>query len=150
MNRLDSIPVNAVPHGAVKHADGNARAILQQIAQMLETLLTTGETGSIDLHALPLSPADRTFLSESLGTGEVQAEVEALGKSRAVETGISGVWWIVHHNADGDVIGEFVEVAFCPEILLTPVEDVRDGLDALRARLFVAGRNLAGHGEDHE
>ncbi len=123
-------------HVGVVNGNGNGRALLNEIASLLQHLLETGESASIDLARLPLSSEDYDLLDEVLGEGEVQAEVSALGATEVVETGIPGVWWVTHYNADEEVMAEFIEVAFCPEILRSAAEDVNEGLESLRARLF--------------
>jgi hydrogenase-1 operon protein HyaF len=132
MNALDQIGVK------VMGSANNGRAVLREIHRMLEILVTNNEVNSIDLSSLPLSPEDRQLLEETLGEGEVTAEVNSLGPTRVLETGIPGVWWVRHYNADGEVMAEFIEVTDCPEILLTPQEDMKDGLEALHALLFEA------------
>jgi hydrogenase-1 operon protein HyaF len=120
----------------VVNGNGNGRALLSTIANLLQHLLDTGEGASIDLARLPLSGEDYDLLDEVLGEGEVHADVTALGATEVVETGVPGVWWVTHYNADEEVMAEFIEVAFCPEILRSTAEDVSEGLEALRARLF--------------
>lgn len=137
------IPVVEAPFNA--GGDHNARAILGEIAGLLERLLAHDEAGSIDLGSLPLTDEDYDLLQESLGEGEVVAEVEAMGLTRAQESGFPGVWWVIHYNSEGDVVAQFIEVAYCPEILITPVEDVQEGLEALRAQLFDTERKKRGN-----
>lgn len=122
--------VPMTPEGA------NARAVLREIEAMLENLIKQGEASSIDLRSLPMSPHDYAVLRETLGEGEVIAELESMGVTEVQETGIPGVWWISHYNPDGETIAEFIEVTYCPEIIITPEEDVREGFEALRARLL--------------
>jgi hydrogenase-1 operon protein HyaF len=129
---LDDIGVTVVG----MQSDGNARALLNEIATLLQKLLTSGEGGSIDLARIPLTDEDYDLLDDVLGEGEVRADVNTLGASQVAETGVPGVWWVTHFNADDEVMAEFIEVSYCPEILLAPREDVQDGLDALRARLL--------------
>lgn len=130
MNGLKDIGVKVVS------GTGNAHAVLREVEERLQKLVEQGEEGSIDLSGLPLTPEDYDLLEETLGEGEVVAEVHSLGPSRIHETGIPGVWWVTHYNSDDEVLAEFIEVAWCPEILLTPEDDAKDGLEALRARLF--------------
>ncbi len=118
----------------------NARAVLSELEQMLKRLLDEGEESSIDLGGLPLGDEDYALLNEVLGEGEVHAEVDAVGMAEVQESGIPGIWWVLHYNEDEEVMAHFLEVTFCPELLSAPIEDVKEGLDALRARLFEVGR----------
>jgi len=113
----------------------NAPALLREIETLLARLVEQGTGGAIDLQALPLNDADRALLAETLGTGEVQATVQALGPSEVRETAINGVWWITHRNNDGQVTAELIEVTTLPAILSTHPADARVGLARLRTRL---------------
>lgn len=135
LNKLDSIPVKVVSDGQEDSVAGLALPILHQVASMLDTLLASGECNSIDLHRTPLGPADRAQLEEILGQGEVSAGIDCLGSTRVRETAISGVWWITHYDEQARVLGEFIEVCRCPELLRCSPNDLRRGLDHLRARL---------------
>lgn len=120
----------------VVHGNGVGRAVLNEVVRLLQQLVETGEGGSIDLGRLPLSDEDYDLFDDVLGEGETHAVVNTLGSTEVVETGVPGVWWVTHYNADDEVMAEFIEVTFCPEILQSPVEDVKEGLEALRAHLF--------------
>jgi hydrogenase-1 operon protein HyaF len=115
--------------------DANARAVLREIETLLERLLASGEGGSIDLGGLPLSGADYELLEATLGHGEVSAVIDSLGPTDVIETAIPGVWWLTHCNAAEEVMAEFIEVGWCPQIVLAAQEDVRDGLQRLRSAL---------------
>ncbi|PIX98017.1 MAG: hydrogenase expression/formation protein [Hydrogenophilales bacterium CG_4_9_14_3_um_filter_63_34] len=129
---LDAIPILAVPQGL--HSDersGNAPALLREIAEMLRRFLANGETSAIDLHALPLTPADLEWLREQLGGGEIAITLNAEGESSLNETACPGVWWVTHRNPNGAVDSEFIEVADVPDLVKAHHEDVVIGLDHL-------------------
>jgi hydrogenase-1 operon protein HyaF len=120
----------------------NVRAILQEIAAMLDALIASGtesasgETRAIDIRSLPLLPGDYEALEDALGTGEVSAEFDGgYGPTEIFETAFPGVWWIKHFNEEGDIAAEFIEIARIPEILLSQEDDMRDGLKNLQERL---------------
>ena len=124
---------------SVKVVDGfaaaNAYAILREVEALLVRLVETGECGVIDLHGLPMGPADFEVLTRELGTGEVTATLDAGGPSTVRETAYSGVWWITHRD-DGDaVVAEFIEVAGVPDILRSQPEDMQAARQRLQARL---------------
>ncbi len=118
----------------VKVEGGYGKALLSEIALLLERLIETGEVGVIDLRALPMGPLDYQTIKEALGEGEVKAEVRALGPTEVYETRYPGVWWVTHRNAENEVVAERIEITFSPEILKSPKEDVKAGLNALKLR----------------
>lgn len=119
----------------LRGCNANVEALLGEISALLKRLLDEDEPGSIDLRSIPLGGDDYELLRETLGEGEIRAEVENFGITRIYQTGIAGVWWVTHYNDEEDIIGDFIEVAFCPERLIADLEAVREGLSALRARL---------------
>lgn len=118
---------------------GNTVPLLHEIRHALGRLLSTGDTTVIDLGGIPMGPQDEQELFDSLGAGEVEARLEALGTSIIRETGVSGVWIVAHSNAEGESIGKFIEVAFVPEILKSQPGDVKEGLARLSS-LGATGR----------
>lgn len=132
MKTLDAIPIRPAPSPAA-----NAPALLQEIAAALDALLLSGRRHCIDLGSLPLSPADRDMLRETLGTGEVHMELATLGTSRIEETGVAGVWWVRHSSEDGILLTESLEVCHVPEIVPADTTDIAIGLQRLRQRIVV-------------
>lgn len=126
------IEVRVEPDGGL---GGGVRAILYELAGMLETLLESGRGNAIDLRSLPFAPGEYEQLRAALGTGEVSAEVLALGPTVIRETGIRGVWWVIHYNTSDQVLAEFLEVTRVPQLLKTEVDDIGEGLDLLHERL---------------
>ena len=133
---LDAIPVvvvNTSLHatGPELGLSGNAPVLLREIAELARRLIDTGESSAIDLRALPLSSADLDWLRETLGQGQIVATLEAEGESTLTETVCPGVWWVTHHNENGAVASEFIEVTFVPELLKAHPDDVKIGLEHL-------------------
>ncbi len=135
MNDLKGIPIAIADLEASSDLSGNAMPILYEIESLLNDLVESGKTASIDLRSLPLLPGDYEKLKEVLGEGEVSATLEAMGPTQVRETSVHGVWWVTHHNSDDTIIAEFIEVTTMPEILQTHPADARVGLDRLRSRL---------------
>lgn len=141
MSGLEGIRVTAaIADSEPAQTVGNVLAIVNEIEAMLETLVLSGESASIDLRNLPMAPGDYEILRRILGEGEVSSVVQALGPTRVHETAVSGVWWVSHCNSDEEVVAEFIEVTRVPAILTTHADDVRDGLETLRRRLSEACR----------
>jgi hydrogenase-1 operon protein HyaF len=133
MPSIDQIPIHVL--SADDFLTGQAEAVLTEVAEMLGRLLETGETGSIDLHGLPLSPADKTWLDEQLGRGEVEIILEAGGRSTLSESAYSGVWKVVHRDVDGRVVAEMIEVAHVPEIVKPADADIERAYENLQLNL---------------
>ena len=129
MSTLDTIPVTT------EVATGNVEPLLHEIRHAL-TRLTSGEEGTtIDLKSLPLAPGEEERIEATLGTGEVRAEVDALGPTLIQETSYPGVWLTTHKNADGAVVARFIEVTYIPELLRSQPEDIDAGIDRLETEL---------------
>lgn len=127
---IDQIPVLA--QGPQDGLTGQAEAVLREIATLLERLVYAGESGSIDLRSLPLSAADRDWLRERLGRGEVSISLDAGGASYINDTLVPGVWWVEHRNEADRVISEFIEVATLPSLVVTHPDDIKNGLERLK------------------
>ncbi len=137
MSALNSITVELEISNRACGAVDIVRSILSEIGAMLEALIASGRTGCIDLQRQPLGHQDLARLHDTLGRGEVAAELDCLGPTRIIETAISGVWWITHYREDGRVVGQFIEVTTCPDLLVTRAEELPSGLSLLGARLSV-------------
>jgi hydrogenase-1 operon protein HyaF len=133
MNAIDKIAVKVV--AGVDLPTGNAKALLHELADLLEAWLRGGEAASIDLRSLPLTRGDYEELRAALGAGAVAARVEAIGASEARETQYAGVWWVTHYNEAGEVVADLIEVCEVPELLRAPAEDAAEGLVRFRQAL---------------
>ena len=142
MTRLRDIGVKVIDQDPQAALSGNAPALLHEIAALLAALVQEGRSGAIDLRGIPLTPADRTYLSERLGEGEVRAQVSALGPSEVRETAYRGVWWVTHRNAEGELCAELIEVTPMPAILQSDAEELTESLQRLQAGLRSTEPNL--------
>ena len=115
----------------VQALHGNVQPILNEVLHALDRLIDSDEATTIDLAGLPFAPGEIAALEASLGSGEVSAQLDALGTSIIRETLYPGVWWIEHRNVYDEVVGRYIEVTRMPEILSSQVADIRAG----RARL---------------
>lgn len=115
------------------------RKLLHELVELLRKLIEKDEPGHIDLTALELGEADYELLRETLGEGEILAQVSNFGRVSVMESGYAGVWWVTHMDEEGQVLSDFLEVSYCPEVLIAEMEAVEDGRNALQARLFEMG-----------
>ena len=116
-----------------------AKTLLRELVVLLERLVKEDEPSHIDLRAMELGVDDRALLQQTLGEGEITAEVENFGHIVVRESGYAGIWWVTHTDDSGQVISEFLEVSYCPEVLIAETETVSDGYNALKAHLFEMG-----------
>ena len=129
MSSSDTIPVST------EMATGNVEPLLHEIRHALRRLADGEEGTTIDLKRLPLAPGEEERIERTLGAGEVQAQVDALGPTLIQETSYPGVWLITHKNADDVVVARFIEVTFIPEMLRSQPADVIDGIARLEDEL---------------
>jgi hydrogenase-1 operon protein HyaF len=100
-------------------------ALIMEVSSLLRRLIEHGESGSIDLLGLPLSPSCLAALDQRLGQGEVRVRLDAAGRSDIHETEFPGVWWTSHSDETGRVIAMAIEVTSIPEIVRADTEDMR-------------------------
>lgn len=158
MSRLADIPIRieglARPPGPAASGGlgGGVAALLMELASLLERLAKTQLPAAIDLRSLPMSAADRSELERVLGEGEVRATIQAEGLSVLRETRMSGVWWVEHRGAQGELVAESLEVAQVPAILASAPDEIAAAARALRERLSSGaaepGRTLQGESDE--
>lgn len=102
----------------------NVEPLLHEIRHALQELAETGKTGIIDLRSIPLAPGEEDKIVATLGQGEVQARIDALGPSEISETRYAGVWLVTHYNDEQEIIGRFIEITAMPEILRSQAADI--------------------------
>ena len=130
-----SVVAEAAGAPAFATESGNVPLLLAEIRHALERLLASGTVHAIDLRAIPLGPGEEERLLAALGTGELFATFDALGRSELQECGYPGVWRVTHWNTTGEVTGRFLEITYAPSLFAADPEDVRAGLERLAARL---------------
>ncbi len=104
---------------------GNVIPLLHEIRHALARLWEQQEETVIDLRRIPLNADEETRLSTFLGTGEVQATINAAGLTEIQETSYSGVWIETHHNSDGEILGKYISVSIVPAMLRAQPEEIQ-------------------------
>jgi hydrogenase-1 operon protein HyaF len=113
----------------------NVQPILHEIRHALKELITTEKKRVIDLRSIPLAPGEEEQIIQKLGCGEVQVQLDALGKSEIYETNYKGVWLVTHFNSEDNILGRFIEVTLIPEIIKSQQEDIQESLEQLETEL---------------
>lgn len=129
-----AIPVTGVIKFNIQMGDDlthNVEPLLHEIKHALDKLIESGKTTMIDLRSLPLAPGEEDKILNTLGQGEVQAQLNALGISEVLETKYPGVWIVTHYNDEQNIISRFIEVTTMPEILCSQTEDVMEAYSRL-------------------
>jgi hydrogenase-1 operon protein HyaF len=129
-----AIPVTGVIKFNIQMGDAlthNVEPLLHEIKHALDKLIESGKTTMIDLRSLPLAPGEEDKILNTLGQGEVQAQLNALGISEVLETKYPGVWIVTHYNDEQNIISRFIEVTTMPEILCSQTEDVMEAYSRL-------------------
>lgn len=109
----------------------NVEPLLHEIKHALDNLIESGKTTIVDLRSLPLAPGEEDKIINTLGQGEVQAQLNALGISEVFETKYPGVWIVTHYNDEQNIISRFIEVTTMPEILCSQTEDIMEAYSRL-------------------
>jgi hydrogenase-1 operon protein HyaF len=130
MSGIDSIPVHVEGGDGSTH---NLRPLLLQVEHALRELRDGGEGTIVDLSAMPFSDQDEQDLRRVLGEGEVSARINAFGPTLIQETAVPGVWLVEHQDAEEKRLMLHVEVTRIPAMLVTPADDIDDGIEAMVA-----------------
>jgi len=102
----------------------NILPLLHEVKHALNNLINIDEPTIIDLRSIPLAPGEEDKIFSTLGRGEIQAHLEALGPSEIIETRYAGVWIVTHYNDENEVISRFIEISKIPDILASQSEDI--------------------------
>ena len=109
----------------------NVKPLLHEVRHALNKLIEDNETSIIDLRSIPLAPGEEEKILNTLGCGEVHAQLNALGLSEIIETQYAGVWIVTHYNDEDHVTSRFIEVTTMPNILCSQTEDILDSYSRL-------------------
>lgn len=132
MTRLSDISVHIELNNRKDSNLAIAKKVLNEIMTAIMQLIDTGKTSVIDLRAQPRMRASTyQYLKDILSSGEVTAIVDADVKVEVRETQYPGVWWLTHHNEQGAIVTEIIEITEMPEILKPHTADMRAGLQRL-------------------
>ena len=53
---------------------------------------------------------------------------------------MSGVWWVEHRNAQGELVAELLEIAYVPAILASASDEIAAAARTLREHLSSGAR----------
>jgi hydrogenase-1 operon protein HyaF len=113
----------------------NVEPILHEIRHALKKLVDRGESSIIDLRSIPLAPGEEETIILTLGKGEVDAKLNALGPSEIYESRFAGVWIVTNFNEHDSIVSRFIEITGFPDVLKSQREDVVHALQGLTEEL---------------
>jgi hydrogenase-1 operon protein HyaF len=114
----------------------NALPILREILQALKDFYEKGETHTIYINKIPLTPEDRELILDVLGEGKVRITYRSETQpAEWRETGIYGVWIGVIFNRDKKPILEIIEITDFPRLVASQREDIAESIKVLEERL---------------
>ena len=116
--------------------------LLHQIHHGLERLIHAGESTCIDLLSIPSGPGQEALLLQTLGRGEVEASMDALGYTRIWETRFPGVWLVDHYNSENTRIALHIEISWVPKILCSQLPDIEEGYKRLGSTLRISSADI--------
>jgi HupH hydrogenase expression protein len=128
--------LNDIPIRIEKPANSMLPPILHELTLMLKTLMSNGKTNMLDLRHEPIDLKEIASLKNLLGQGEIDVNFTAMGTITNIrETSISGIWWHTHHDQEGNVTSEMVEITTCPELLKTVPDELESALVKLQEKI---------------
>ena len=90
---------------------------------------------SVELSRQPLSPQDKTYISEVLGSGRVEVNMRGFARSTIEQTKVRGVWRSrILSNATKELLDQVVVCAVPPEVMSSR-EDIPDALKRLQSKI---------------
>lgn len=90
---------------------------------------------SVELSRQPLSPQDKTYISEVLGSGRVEVNMRGFARSTIEQTKVRGVWRSrILSNANKELLDQIVVCAVPPEVMSSR-EDIPDALKRLQSKI---------------
>jgi len=119
------------PEKAAAGSSASLRPLLAEIAFHIQSYSEIGAAHVINFSNLPVPPDDLVALSRILGQGPVRAMSRGYSYSRVQSTTYRNVWWVQHHNSDGKLLLNTLEITSWPTAMAAPAEDLQDSLDRL-------------------
>jgi hypothetical protein len=90
---------------------------------------------SVELSRQPLSPQDKTYISEILGSGRVEVNMRGFARSTIEQTRVRGVWRSrILSNANKELLDQVVVCTVPPEVMSSR-EDIPDALKRLQSKI---------------
>jgi hypothetical protein len=90
---------------------------------------------SVELSRQPLSPQDKTYISEILGSGRVEVNMRGFARSTIEQTRVRGVWRSrILSNANKELLDQVVVCTVPPEVMSSR-EDIPDALKRLQFKI---------------
>ncbi|WP_257166932.1 hydrogenase expression/formation protein [Bradyrhizobium sp. SRS-191] len=121
------VVIGPAPEGTM-----NALPVLAEVRERALAWRPGQRSQTINFTLLPMSPADMSFLQETLGNGPIQLMSRGYGTCRVLATGVRHVWSVQFFNAMDTIILDTLEVGGVPVVALAAPEDFEDSAERLK------------------
>lgn len=121
------LSIGPAPEGAM-----NVLPVLAEIRERALAWRPGARSQIINFTLLPMSPADMSFLQQSVGNGPIQLISRGYGTCRVLATGIQNVWSVQFFNAMDTIILDTLEVGGVPTVAVAADEDFEDSAERLQ------------------
>jgi hydrogenase-1 operon protein HyaF len=109
----------------------NVMPVLAEIRERAQAYQPGERSQIINFTLLPMSPADMTFLQETLRNGPIQLVSRGYGTCRVLATGTRNVWSVQFFNSMDTIILDTLEVGGVPTVAIAADEDFEDSAERL-------------------
>ena len=117
-HEMDTFHMPLVPDRVEAEALSEARDVLQEFHELLEPWDPALGLPGPKLSLVGLSPAALVVVNQMLGDGEVSIKLEGKRRAHIQESVFAGVWRVCELDAEDRLIGDWIEGAAIPAIVL--------------------------------
>lgn len=110
----------------------NARPLLVELSDKLQTYQQGDEPHVINLTLLPQTDEDIVYLGEKLGTGPTTILSRGYGNCRITSTATRNTWWVQYFNSQDTIILNTLELSEVPNVACASQEDIDDSTSRLQ------------------
>jgi hydrogenase-1 operon protein HyaF len=127
----------------------NAVPILTEILQALRDFYERGETHTIYINKVPITPEDREAILDALGEGQVRIYYESKTQpAEWRETGIYGVWIGIIYDRERKPVLETIEITDFPRLAASQREDIGESIKILEERVQEVVKSAEAQGSE--
>ncbi|MFO1312081.1 MAG: hydrogenase expression/formation protein [Burkholderiales bacterium] len=116
--QMDTFSMPIVPADADAAALASARDLLARFADALGASVDAGSDAPVILDLMASDAETLDVVNQMLGEGEVSIKLEGGRRALIQESVFAGVWRVCELDADGRLIGDWIEASAIPRIVI--------------------------------